>query len=122
MSRRRSITLAVYMIAHRFSCDIRRETRRPSSSRKCGSQRFSLSSIRGVISVPWRYLCQFGVIPPSIIGGGYDRKSSGTSGTGSRFIDEMPWMDTPKFGFLRAFEVFLNGWCSGRKEVVFVIC
>ena len=38
------------------------------------------------------------------------------------FIDEMPWMDTPKSGFLRAFEVFWNGWCSGRKEVVFVIC
>ena len=34
----------------------------------------------------------------------------------------MPWMDTPKFGFLRAFEVFWNGWCSGRKEMVFVIC
>ena len=38
------------------------------------------------------------------------------------FIDEMPWMDTPKSGFLKAFEVFWNGWCSGRKEVVFVIC
>ena len=38
------------------------------------------------------------------------------------FIDEMPWMDTPKSGFLKAFEVFWNGWCSGRKDVVFVIC
>lgn len=38
------------------------------------------------------------------------------------FIDEMPWMDTPKSGFLNAFEVFWNGWCSGRKDVVFVIC
>lgn len=25
------------------------------------------------------------------------------------FIDEMPWMDTPKSGFLKAFEVFWNG-------------
>jgi len=31
-------------------------------------------------------------------------------------------MDTPKSGFLKAFEVFWNGWCSGRKDVVFVIC
>ena len=38
------------------------------------------------------------------------------------FIDEMPWMDTPKSGFLKAFEVFWNGWCSGRKDVVVVIC
>ena len=38
------------------------------------------------------------------------------------FIDEMPWMDTPKSGFLKAFEVFWNGWCSGRNDVVFVIC
>ena len=38
------------------------------------------------------------------------------------FIDEMPWMDTPKSGFLKAFEVFWNGWCSGRKDVVFVVC
>lgn len=38
------------------------------------------------------------------------------------FIDEMPWMDTPKSGFLKAFEVFWNGWASGRKDVVFVIC
>ena len=28
------------------------------------------------------------------------------------FIDEMPWMDTPKSGFLKAFEVFWNGWCT----------
>ena len=28
------------------------------------------------------------------------------------FIDEMPWMDTPKSGFLKAFEVFWNVWCS----------
>ncbi len=38
------------------------------------------------------------------------------------FIDEMPWMDTPKSGFLKAFEVFWNGWCSNRKDIVFVIC
>lgn len=38
------------------------------------------------------------------------------------FIDEMPWMDTPKSKFVMWFESFWNGWCSGRKDVVFVIC
>ena len=38
------------------------------------------------------------------------------------FIDEMPWMDTPKSKFVMWFEAFWNGWCSARKDVVFVIC
>ena len=37
------------------------------------------------------------------------------------FIDEMPWMDTPKSKFVMWFESFWNGWCSGRKDVVFII-
>lgn len=38
------------------------------------------------------------------------------------FIDELPWMDTPKSKFVMWFESFWNGWCSARKDVVFVIC
>lgn len=38
------------------------------------------------------------------------------------FIDELPWMDTPKSGFVKWFESFWNGWCSSRKDVVLVIC
>ena len=38
------------------------------------------------------------------------------------FIDEMPWMDTPKSKFVMWFEAFWNGWCSARKDVVMVIC
>ena len=38
------------------------------------------------------------------------------------FIDEMPWMDTPKSKFAMWFEAFWNGWCSARKDVVFIIC
>jgi predicted AAA+ superfamily ATPase len=38
------------------------------------------------------------------------------------FIDEMPWMDTPKSGFLSAFENFWNGWCSGRDNLMLVVC
>lgn len=53
-----------------------------------------------------------------------ERLIANSRGKGKKvlFIDEMPWMDTPKSGFLKAFEVFWNGWCSGRKDVVFVIC
>ena len=38
------------------------------------------------------------------------------------FIDEMPWMDTARSGFLRAFESFWNGWACLRKDIVLVVC
>ena len=38
------------------------------------------------------------------------------------FIDEMPWMDTPKSGFLVAFEAFWNGWASGQSNIMLVVC
>lgn len=45
--------------------------------------------------------------------------------TGTRqvvFIDELPWMDTPRSGFLPAFENFWNGWCSGRDNIMLIVC
>ena len=38
------------------------------------------------------------------------------------FIDEMPWMDTPKSGFIGALEGFWNGWASARKDVTLIVC
>ena len=38
------------------------------------------------------------------------------------FIDEIPWMDTQKSGFLTALEHFWNGWASGRKDIFLIIC
>lgn len=38
------------------------------------------------------------------------------------FIDEMPWMDTKRSEFIPALEHFWNGWASGRKDVLLVIC
>ena len=38
------------------------------------------------------------------------------------FIDEVPWLDTPKSGFIPAFEHFWNGWASLRKDILLVIC
>ena len=37
------------------------------------------------------------------------------------FIDELPWMDTPKSKFLSAFENFYNGWAAD-KNILLVIC
>ena len=38
------------------------------------------------------------------------------------FIDEMPWMDTPKSGFVQALENFWNAWASARKDVLLIVC
>ena len=38
------------------------------------------------------------------------------------FFDELPWMDTPRSGFLAAFENFWNGWCSGRDNMMLIVC
>ena len=38
------------------------------------------------------------------------------------FLDEIPWYDTPKSGFLTAFESFWNGWASIRRDIVLVVC
>lgn len=38
------------------------------------------------------------------------------------FIDEMPWMDTKRSEFVPALEHFWNGWASGRKDVLLIIC
>lgn len=38
------------------------------------------------------------------------------------FIDELPWMDTPKSRFLNALEHFWNGWANMRNDIVFIIC
>lgn len=38
------------------------------------------------------------------------------------FLDELPWMDTPKSNFLPALEHFWNGWASGRADILLVAC
>ena len=37
------------------------------------------------------------------------------------FIDELPWIATPRSGFLKAFDNFWNSWAS-KKNIVVVIC
>lgn len=38
------------------------------------------------------------------------------------FIDELPWMDTPKANFMSAFEHFCNDWCLARKNYKLIVC
>lgn len=40
------------------------------------------------------------------------------------FIDELPWMDTPRANMIGALELFWNGWATGRKEkdIVLIVC
>ena len=48
-----------------------------------------------------------------------------TRDNGSRqvvFIDELPWMDTARSGFLTALEAFWNGWGNTRHNLLLVVC
>lgn len=38
------------------------------------------------------------------------------------FIDELPWFDTPKSGFIKALEHFWNSWASARTDVMLIVC
>jgi AAA+ ATPase superfamily predicted ATPase len=38
------------------------------------------------------------------------------------FIDELPWLDTPKSGFLSAFEHFWNSFASARSDILLIVC
>ena len=38
------------------------------------------------------------------------------------FLDELPWMDTKRSGFLSAFEYFWNSWASARQDIFLVVC
>lgn len=38
------------------------------------------------------------------------------------FFDELPWADTPKSGFLGAFENFWNTYCAFRNDIKLIVC
>lgn len=38
------------------------------------------------------------------------------------FIDELPWMDTPRSNFIRALDHFWNGWATMRKDIILIVC
>lgn len=38
------------------------------------------------------------------------------------FLDELPWLASPRSGFVSAFEHFWNSWASKRPDLVVVVC
>lgn len=38
------------------------------------------------------------------------------------FLDEMPWFDTPKSGFIRALDLFWNSWASDQPNLKLITC
>ena len=38
------------------------------------------------------------------------------------FLDELPWLDSPRSGFIQAFEGFWNTWGCHRKNLMVVVC
>lgn len=38
------------------------------------------------------------------------------------FFDELPWLDSPKSGFLGALEYFWNNWASYRNDIKLIVC
>ena len=38
------------------------------------------------------------------------------------FLDELPWLDTPRSEFVSALDHFWNGWASAREDIVLVVC
>lgn len=38
------------------------------------------------------------------------------------FLDELPWMDTPRSKFIRALELFWNEWASNQPNVKLIVC
>ena len=38
------------------------------------------------------------------------------------FLDELPWLDTPRSGFVTALEGFWNNWCCHRHNLMLIVC
>ena len=38
------------------------------------------------------------------------------------FIDEVPWIATPRSGFITALEHFWNGWGAGQDNLLLIVC
>lgn len=38
------------------------------------------------------------------------------------FIDELPWLDTPRSRFLKSFELFWNEWASKHDNMKLIVC
>ena len=49
-------------------------------------------------------------------------EKSKTKGRKVIFIDELPWLDTPRSNFIRALEYFWNSWASANPDIMLIVC
>ncbi|GHT23998.1 hypothetical protein FACS189430_08190 [Bacteroidia bacterium] len=47
---------------------------------------------------------------------------SGKRGKKVIFIDELPWLDTARSGFLTALDYFWNTWAAARRDILLIAC
>lgn len=38
------------------------------------------------------------------------------------FMDELPWLDSPRSGFMKAFDLFWNSWASEQPGLKLIVC
>lgn len=75
-----------------------------------------------------RQLSEYSGMPYPMVNNWYDAFDqlkhylSQKKGKAIVFLDEMPWMDSPRSGFLKAFEVFWNGWASDHSNIKIIVC
>ena len=70
---------------------------------------------RGSFPVPKGWAEAFGLLEGRI-------EHDPAAGKKTIFIDEMPWLDTPKSGFLSALEHFWNAFASRRPDILLIVC
>ena len=75
----------------------------------------SLQKYFGVSSIPKTWLDAF-----SQLQSGLEKTNNGEKKV--VFIDEMPWMETHKSDFLKAFEVFWNGYAAWDNNILLIAC
>lgn len=75
----------------------------------------SLQKYFGISNIPKTWLDAF-----SLLQSGLEKIKDGEKKV--VFIDEMPWMDSQKSDFLRAFEVFWNGYAAWENNILLIVC
>lgn len=66
------------------------------------------------IAIPKNWIYAFSDLKKLIEASHHDKKII--------FIDELPWIDTPRSGFVAALENFWNAWASWRDDVKLIVC
>ena len=77
-------------------------------------------------SIPRSWIEAFELLKQLIIRSTDGRLQGKNAPAGNKvlFIDELPWMDTPKGNLIGALESFWNGWATARREkdIVLIVC